>query len=617
MFSLAAACASCALAVVSSPAPTPTPPVIAHVYTADRVDETLKNATRTTYVVTHDDIVRNGYRTIEQALERVPGVTVFSYGPIGSESNVGIRGSSSSQTLILIDGIPAPGGLSNTVELGNLPTTGVDRIEIVEGGGSTLYGTGAIGGIINIITQRHAENEALARAGSFGDREIALQTPYLQFSRIVSNNAFGLPNGQTLSNNDYEGTALHGNYERTLGSIDAAFRAGIASDGVGVNFGYNPFGTPAFARLSRDADLNEDADLTLSHKSAQAQATLQFGATRQDLVYHCNDGPNFCYPTTSSSYDTEGRVDLGLRNAVTGADEDIQYGIDLSRGVVRSDAGLSPGAGVPAVSYDALAQSAAYVQQRYTQRWGQWYAGLRGERDGSLGGEFSPSAGLTVRLSNEASFKVNAASAFRAPNASELYYPGFGDPALRPERAKVADATIVDTSVLGGASLGWFTNWTNQLITLNPTTFALQQVQRAQMQGFTFDVKTLPYNGFVASFNATDLYRAQNMDANTRLPARPVMLANLGLEFRGAASSELDSWGVTVRMAGQRGNVDPTQPLYYQPAAFASTDAYLRLRAGGGAFVTLRGYNLGNERYAEINGYPMPGRSYALEVSTK
>jgi hypothetical protein len=70
-------------------------------------------------------------------------------------------------------------------------------------------------------------------------------------------------------------------------------------------------------------------------------------------------------------------------------------------------------------------------------------------------------------------------------------------------------------------------------------------------------------------------------------------------------------------MAGARGFVDPTQPLFAQPAAYTSMDAYVRLRAGRDVFVTLRGYNLGNEGYAAVSGYPMTGRSFMLELSSR
>jgi outer membrane receptor protein involved in Fe transport len=81
--------------------------------------------------------------------------------------------------------------------------------------------------------------------------------------------------------------------------------------------------------------------------------------------------------------------------------------------------------------------------------------------------------------------------------------------------------------------------------------------------------------------------------------------------------SLVDSLGVSMRLAGDRGFVDRTAALFDQPAAFTSVDAYARLRASENLLVTLRGYNLGNERYAAVAGFPLPGRSFIIELSTK
>ena len=162
----------------TSPAPyaTPTtPPEIVHVTTTDRSSETLSNTVRTTYVVTAADITRNGYRTVSDALASLPGVQIASYGPIGASSQYGIRGSASTEVLVLIDGQPTPGGFADSVQLGTTSTAGVARIEVVEGGGSTLYGTGAIGGIINIITNdKRSPLSVTLSYGSFDDRELQL-----------------------------------------------------------------------------------------------------------------------------------------------------------------------------------------------------------------------------------------------------------------------------------------------------------------------------------------------------------------------------------------------------------------------------------------------------------
>ncbi|HEX8805656.1 MAG TPA: Plug domain-containing protein, partial [Candidatus Aquilonibacter sp.] len=162
-----------------SPTPSPTPsalPQIAHVVTSDRTDETLGNSVRTIYVVTAAQIAQNGWRTVTDALQNVPGVQIASYGTIGAQVNYGVRGSDSTEVLVLVNGQPAPGGLADTVQLGTFSTVGVERIEVVEGGGSTLYGAGSIGGIINIITDsQHAPPWAMLRYGSFDDRELQLE----------------------------------------------------------------------------------------------------------------------------------------------------------------------------------------------------------------------------------------------------------------------------------------------------------------------------------------------------------------------------------------------------------------------------------------------------------
>jgi vitamin B12 transporter len=326
----------------------------------------------------------------------------------------------------------------------------------------------------------------------------------------------------------------------------------------------------------------------------------------------------------SASQDVEGRTGVSLRDVVSGASERLIYGADFSRGSVS----VNDGSGN--YSSDALAQSAAYAQETWTSAQSEFYAGLRGERDGSLGGEFSPSLGERIALSSALSFKINAATAFRAPDASELYYPNYGNPNLHAERAVVGDATLSDSNLLGGASLGWFDNYTRDLIvtecvqycdiaTDGPTqypVYAPENVDHARLEGFTFDAQTQPLNGIRATIRATDLYTAQDLDEQTRLPDDAVFTVNLGLQWTGSARSFVDAAGISERAVGARGPVDFSQPLFYQPAAYSNLDAYVRLRVLPTTLLSIRGSNLGNERYAEVAGYPMPGRAIFFELTS-
>ncbi|HUA08965.1 MAG TPA: TonB-dependent receptor [Candidatus Acidoferrales bacterium] len=614
--------AAATISLSPSPSASPSaPPEIAHVVTADRSDETLRNSVRTTYVVTAEEIARYGYRTIGDALANVPGVQIANYGTIGALVDYGIRGTSSAQTLVLIDGQPAPGGLANSVELGTLSTAGVQRIEVVEGGGSTLYGEGAIGGIINVITgAQHAAPALSLRYGSFDDTALRVQGDGFTFERVVANNTYalppsttgGFPNPTTRDNSDYEGTTARYGIDRALGALDVSFRASLESDGLGAD-GIFPYYSPT----SRENDVNEDGVLTLALHRARSVASLAFDATRQQIAFDCNEAIDVnCYQS-GLSLDDEVRTGVDLRDVIAGSNERTIYGVDLSRGTVRSDDGNGTLATGDITIYP-MAQSAAYVQQTWIGARDEFYAGLRGERDGALGGEFSPSLGARFDISDAFTLKANIASAFRAPNASELYFPNYGNPHLIPERAKVGDVTLNDDRILDGASLGWFDNDTRELIVADPANNYLpENVDHAHIEGFTFQTQTHPMNGIRATLNATDLYLAQNLDAQTRLPDDAVLSVNLGLRYDAGPRAFLSEAGLGERLVGARGYVDPTQPLFYQPAAYGDLTAYTTFRITPALGLTLRGANLGNERYAEVSGYPMPGRTFALELTAK
>ncbi|HTV93498.1 MAG TPA: TonB-dependent receptor [Verrucomicrobiae bacterium] len=640
MFAFAALRVLAAVTVTVSPSPTPTPsslPQIAHVVTSDRTDETLRNSVRTTYVVTAQQIAQNGWRTVTDALQYIPGVEIANYGTIGAQANYGIRGSDSTEVLVLIDGQPAPGGLGDSVQLGSYSTVGIDRIEVVEGGGSTLYGAGSIGGIINIITDtQHTPPSATLRYGTFDDSELQLQGEGFSFDHIFANDSYALPVDPnsglptTRSNSDFLANTLGYGVSHMLGAVNVNFHASVEADELGADGIF-----PDYSPTSREHDVNDDGVLTFSLRRAQSDPTLSLSGTIQKVTFDCDDttDPN-CFQV-AQSLETENRAGLSLRNVVTGGNERLIYGVDLSRGFVT----VNDGFGDP-VTTATLAQTAAYVQQTWIGEREEFYAGLRGERDGDLGGEYSPSVGARINLTSALTLRANAATAFRAPNATELYYPGYGSVVqgfglLQPERAQVGDVTLGDERVLGGLALTWFDNYSRQLIVptcllyCNPATappgtfpvYAPQNVDRAHISGLTFDAKTLPVHGISATLNATDLYLAQNLDEQIRLPdyptlSYPVFTVNLGLQYTGGPRDVVSALGVGERAVGAGGAVDPTQPLFYQPAAYSDLTAYASFRVTPRALLTLRGYNLGNERYAEISGYPMPGRTFAVELST-
>ncbi|HVN68377.1 MAG TPA: TonB-dependent receptor [Candidatus Binatia bacterium] len=629
--------AAIAAAFVSpSPSPTPTAvPEIAHVVTSDRGSEAAARTARTTYVVTAAQIARDGDRSVADAIEDVPGVNLIRYGAFGAATSVGIRGSSSQQILVLMDGQPIAGGQIDDVNLEQLPVSNVDRIEVVEGGGSTLYGSGSIGGVINIITAAQpARSTATLSTGSFGEQTYQLQTPYVTFQRTYATNDYAVENAPDRQNAQAGLTAVGARYSHAFGAIEATL-SGDVGDAIAGAPGELGYVSPT----SEQSNVNRDLRLNLEHRGARSSTSLQLGDSSQNLSYTCNtpvdfNCPNSSYPTPGPGMSSNPPYEQNLADAhwmaslrnVTGDDRmRLVYGADLLRGIARVDQGTgggSPLAADDAPIFDSYAQTAAYVQSQWFGESGaQIYAGLRGERDGALGGAYSPSLGGALPLTNGLVLKLNAATAFRAPTAEELYYPGYSNPDLAPERTRVGDATLVAPKLWGGVSFGWFTTNGSNLIVSPPPYYIPENVGHASIAGLTLQAATPAVRGFVASLGVTNLYRAQDLDTGSRLPGRgPVFGVNLGLKYVTTAASRFDGFNVVFATQGPQESADPyLAPQYaaYQPATFTTVNAYAGYRIARDLIFAVRGYNLGDDRYALYAGYPMPGRSFAVELRSR
>jgi len=140
-------------APIPSPSPTPAAKILDTVIvTPERRPTTVRTTSREAYVLTSDELRVLGAPTISDALEFVPGVFVKKNGALGGVESVLMRGASSEQTLVLIDGRPASDADLGDFDFSSIASDAVERVEVVEGGASTLYGSNAVGGVVNIIT---------------------------------------------------------------------------------------------------------------------------------------------------------------------------------------------------------------------------------------------------------------------------------------------------------------------------------------------------------------------------------------------------------------------------------------------------------------------------------
>ncbi|WP_437891486.1 TonB-dependent vitamin B12 receptor BtuB [Phytobacter sp. V91] len=140
------------------------------VVTANRFQQPAKTVLAPTEVVTREDIDRWQSRSLVDVLRRLPGVDIAQNGGLGQTASVYVRGTEAKHLLLLIDGVPvARSGISNDPELNQIPLSLVQRVEYIRGPRSTVYGSGAIGGVVNVITRTGTEQSQInASIGSKG-----------------------------------------------------------------------------------------------------------------------------------------------------------------------------------------------------------------------------------------------------------------------------------------------------------------------------------------------------------------------------------------------------------------------------------------------------------------
>ncbi|EDQ6980143.1 TonB-dependent vitamin B12 receptor BtuB [Salmonella enterica subsp. enterica serovar Mbandaka] len=140
------------------------------VVTANRFQQPVNSVLAPTDVVTREDIQRWQSKDLNDVMRRLPGVDISQSGGMGKSSSLYVRGTESRHVLVLIDGVPmARAGISNAIDIGQLPVSLVLRIEYIRGPRSAVYGSGAIGGVVNIITMSNDEKSQInAGMGSDG-----------------------------------------------------------------------------------------------------------------------------------------------------------------------------------------------------------------------------------------------------------------------------------------------------------------------------------------------------------------------------------------------------------------------------------------------------------------
>lgn len=578
------------------------PVVVTATRTAQTADETLASVT----VVTREEIERKQARSVSDALRGMPGLAISNAGGRGQPTTFFLRGTDSDHVLVLIDGVKIGSPTLGPAPFQDLPIEQIDRIEVVRGPRSSLYGSEAIGGVIQIFTRRGGgplTPRVTAGAGSYktvngslglsGGGEQGWFDASIRFEDTGGFNACdGEPfiGGCFVLEPDKDGYGNAAGHVRAglsfgnLGDFDVRFlRSETDTDFDGTPFGGNQSST-----------VQQVAGANLSIYPVQSWKLTLAGGRSWDQLDVFYEGAYL------DTFDTT-RDTLSLQNDLSlNEDHIVTAGIDSQDDRVSGT-----------VEYEESTRGNIGFFGQYQGGFGGHLikASLRHDDNEQFGGHDSGDAAWGYRLNDRMRLSASFGTAFKAPTFNDLYYPFFGNPDLDPETSRSVELGVAGDLDLGSWSVNLYQTDIDDLIAFDATVQKPANIDRARIRGLEA-VAGLSLRGWDLNANLTVLdprNRSQGPNKDNLLPRRPEQSFRLDLD---RDFGDIRAGG-TLFLSGR---------AYDEFANRIRLDAYalvdLRAEYDFSKSFRLQGRieNLFDEDYETAAYYNQPGRSVFLTL---
>ncbi|MEP6472036.1 MAG: TonB-dependent receptor, partial [Acidobacteriota bacterium] len=572
------------------------------VVTATLSPEEERDLGSATTVITRRQIENRGQTTVLEVLRSVPGVDVVRQGSDGSLTSLFLRGTNSTHALVLVDGARVNSPYFPGYDFSALSTENVERIEVVRGPFSALYGSDAIGGVIQIFTRPAAAKPAgrvSLESGDAGQRQgsVFFSTGAGPFSAAASYRDAWV--GGDRRNSDWHGRNGSLRLETRIGDNFRAALEGTVADGdLGL-----PGAVGAETPHDRYGFREERFSLPISFRPGpRNEASF--------LAAYVISKPT----SVSPAYGFESRTDARTLQ-VRGSDRS-RVGPHELTGVVSFERWTVQDRGTFGTNLDDASSVWGAAFQDELSLGGGWNvtAGLRYDHHSDFGEAWSPRANVAW-LSGNGLWKLRASGggAFRAPTVGELFYPFFGNPDLKPERStswEVGAERYFGRASRVEVSLFW--NELTNLIVIDFVRSRNENVGKARTRGVEVAWRQEISEHLEVDAGYTWL-EAKDRVADTDLLRRPRHRAFVAATVRPVSRLALSPRLVFVSRRHDLDGVTfaPTElPSYVRLDLFARYDLghlapYARLE------------NATDRAYDEVDGYPAPRRRWAAGLEVK
>ncbi|MGU3416455.1 TonB-dependent vitamin B12 receptor BtuB [Enterobacteriaceae bacterium C34A] len=580
------------------------------VVSANRFEQPINTVLAPVSVVTRQDIDRWQSQSVVDVMRRLPGVDIAQNGGLGQQSSLFIRGTNSSHVLILVDGVRLnQAGVSGSSDLSQFPISLVQRIEYIRGPRSAVYGSDAIGGVVNIITTRDKDGTTLnAGVGSNGyqnyggstqqalgdSTRVTLSGDYT-YSKGYDVVADGNTGGVAQPDRDgFMSKTLYGALEHNFSDEWSAFVRGYGYDNRTAYDGYySAYGTLDTRQLYSQT---WDAGVRFNNDIFHSQLLSSYSHSKD-----YNYDPNFGRYDSSATLDEVQQYNLQWANSVDVGHGNIGAGVDWQKQTTE------PGTSYVSDGYE-IRNTGLYLTG--LQQFGDFTfeGAARSDDNSQFGTHGTWQSSAAWEFVEGYRFVASYGTAFKAPNLGQLY--GFyGNKDLDPEESKQWEGAFEGLTAGVNWRLSGYRNDVDNLIDYDSHLQQYYNVGKARIKGIeataSFDT------GPLAHTLSYDYLDARDAQTNELLLRRAKQQVKYQLDWQ---VYDFD-WGVTYHYLGSRYDTDFNT---YQTVKMGGVSLWdLAVSYPVTSHLTVRGKiaNLFDKDYETVYGYETAGREYTLSGS--
>ena len=580
------------------------------VVTATKTEIEISESPQAIAVITKEEIQNSPDRSIGELIQRTPGTQVTKYGSMGSLSLPQVRGSSAGQVLILVDGRRVNDAQNGLYDLSALPVAReeIERIEILRGGASALYGADAVGGVINIITKPSTPTPYTQVDASYGRFDSQ------QYSVVHRWKPGPFRYGFSFSREHSSGYRPNGDYDAWVFGGQAGWELGPQTEvGFSAKYINKEIGVPGPISFPDPDDRQKD-DNTLLDLTFRTQITPKFKVNFRGFYnYYRNT-----FEAGSQGIFSTGPPSLN-KSYATGGDLQTTYGLGSAHLFTGGVEGIEDRVNSSAFGVQRATRGAVYLQDEIEVLPSLTATlGLRFDAHSIYEEQWNPRAGLLWRLPWETRLRASVGRSFRAPTFNDLYWPASpwtaGNPNLQPETSWNYEVGVEKNfEKWAVVKVAGFYRDVDDLINWaagSDFVFRPSNIDSAEIWGVEAEAMIHLGKGWSLPMNYSFLYPRDNKTGDP-IPFRPKHLVNVGVEY-------ISSMGLKANIKGRyvRYYVTQTSTLNKDYFVLDGRVAY--------EFPVYRSYrgevylNLANAfdaEYEVVEGYPMPPRSLSAGVT--